>query len=82
MKKIKEFFKINLKTLKPINFIFLLLAGAINAFGVTLFLFPVKLYDSGILGFLMLFDQINHIFVFLVHLNLLRYQYIPYYLIP
>ena len=59
IKKIKEFFKINLKTLKPTNFIFLLLAGAINAFGVTLFLFPVKLYDSGISGLSMLLDQIT-----------------------
>ena len=63
MKKIKEFFKINLKTLKPINFIFLLLAGAINAFGVTLFLFPVKIYDSGISGLSMLLDQITPIYL-------------------
>ena len=63
IKKIKEFFKINLKTLKPINFIFLLLAGAINAFGVTLFLFPVKLYDSGISGLSMLLDQITPIYL-------------------
>ena len=63
MKKIKEFFKINLKTLKPTNFIFLLLAGAINAFGVTLFLFPVKLYDSGISGLSMLLDQITPIYL-------------------
>ena len=61
IKKIKEFFKINLKTLKPTNFIFLLFAGAINAFGVTLFLFPVKLYDSGISGLSMLLDQITPI---------------------
>ena len=63
MKKIKEFFKINLKTLKPTNFIFLLFAGAINAFGVTLFLFPVKLYDSGISGLSMLLDQITPIYL-------------------
>lgn len=63
IKKIKEFFKINLKTLKPTNFIFLLLAGAINAFGVTLFLFPVKLYDSGISGLSMLLDQITPIYL-------------------
>ena len=63
MKKIKEFFKINLKTLKSTNFIFLLLAGAINAFGVTLFLFPVKLYDSGISGLSMLLDQITPIYL-------------------
>ena len=63
MKKIKEFFKINLKTLKPTNFIFLLFAGAINAFGVTIFLFPVKLYDSGISGLSMLLDQITPIYL-------------------
>ena len=63
MKKIKEFFKINLKTLKPTNFIFLLFAGAINAFGVTLFLFPVKIYDSGISGLSMLLDQITPIYL-------------------
>ena len=53
----------NVKTyfreIKPINFLFLLLAGIINAFGVTLFLFPVKLYDSGISGTSMLLDQIT-----------------------
>ena len=30
-----------------------------NAFGVTLFLFPVKLYDSGISGLSMLLDQVT-----------------------
>ncbi|MDD7381778.1 MAG: YitT family protein, partial [Bacillales bacterium] len=45
------------------NFIFLLFAGAINAFGVTLFLFPVKLYDSGISGLSMLLDQITPIYL-------------------
>ncbi len=35
------------------------IAGTINAFGVTLFLFPVKLYDSGISGLSMLLDQIT-----------------------
>ena len=63
IKKIKEFFKINLKTLKPTNFIFLLFAGTINAFGVTLFLFPVKLYDSGLSGLSMLLDQITPIYL-------------------
>ena len=28
----------------------LLIASIINAFGVTVFLYPVKLYDSGITG--------------------------------
>ena len=45
--------------LKPLNFLMLWIAGTINAFGVTLFLFPVKLYDSGISGLSMLLDQIT-----------------------
>ena len=46
--------KKRLKEINPLNFLFLTLAGVINAFGVTLFLFPVKLYDSGISGTSML----------------------------
>ncbi len=61
--------KINLK-----NFIALTLAGLINAFGVTLFLFPIKLYDSGISGLSMLLDQITPSFwtlsLFLIILNI------------
>ena len=45
--------------LKWLNFVFLTLAGVINAFGVSLFLFPVKLYDSGISGLSMLLDQVT-----------------------
>lgn len=45
--------------LKLTNFPALLLAGTVNAFGVTLFLFPVKLYDSGVSGLSMLLDQIT-----------------------
>ena len=45
----KELIK-ELKNLRFFNFIFLLVAGCINAFGVTVFLAPVKLYDSGISG--------------------------------
>lgn len=41
------------------NLLMLLLAGTINAFGVVLFLFPVKLYDSGISGLSMLLDQVT-----------------------
>lgn len=48
-----------LKKLNPLNFLLLILAGCVNAVGVTLFLFPVKLYDSGISGLSMLFDQIT-----------------------
>lgn len=47
------------KHLKLSNFVCLSLAGIINALGVMLFLFPVKLYDSGISGVSMLLDQIT-----------------------
>ncbi|MBR3641641.1 MAG: YitT family protein, partial [Oscillibacter sp.] len=47
------------RELRGTNFLFLTAAGIINAFGVTLFLFPVKLYDSGISGLSMLLDQIT-----------------------
>ncbi len=62
-----------MKELRLKNFVFLTIAGIINAFGVTIFLFPVKLYDSGISGLSMLLDQITppwlSLSVFLVVLN-------------
>ncbi len=51
--------KKELRELKFVSFLFLTLAGAVNAFGVSLFLFPVKLYDSGISGLSMLLDQVT-----------------------
>ena len=48
-----------LKEIRPINILMILVAVIINAFGVTMFLFPVKLYDSGISGLSMLLDQIT-----------------------
>ena len=52
----------------------LTIAGIVNAFGVTLFLMPVKLYDSGISGTSMLLDQLTPEYltlsVFLVILNI------------
>lgn len=63
-----------LKRLKWQNFIFLLAAGCINAFGVTVFLAPVNLYDSGISGTSILLSQITPlswpISVFLLILNI------------
>ena len=60
--------------IRPINFIFLTIAGFINAFGVTVFLSPVKLYDSGISGTSMLLAQITPEFLslslFLLILNI------------
>lgn len=41
------------------NFLFLTLAGIINAVGVVMFLAPVKLYDSGMSGTSMLISQIT-----------------------
>lgn len=48
-----------LKKLSWKNMVMLFIAGCINAFGVTMFLAPVKLYDSGISGTSMLLSQIT-----------------------
>lgn len=52
----------------------LTIAGIVNAFGITIFLTPVKLYDSGISGTSMLLDQITPGFLtlslFLLILNI------------
>lgn len=37
----------------------LIIAGIVNAFGITLFMIPVKLYDSGISGTSMLLEQVS-----------------------
>lgn len=49
---------LELKKLQWKNFVLLLVAGSINAIGVTLFLAPVGLYDSGISGTSILLSQI------------------------
>ena len=63
-----------LKKLRWQNFLLLLLAGAINAFGVTVFLAPVNLYDSGISGTSIFLSQITpeylSLSVFLLVLNI------------
>ena len=71
-----------LKTLgkfKIKNFIMLTIAGIINAVGITLFLYPVKLYDSGISGTSMLLAQVTpdwlSLSVFLVVLNVPLFIY-------
>lgn len=48
-----------LKELKLKNFCFLLLAGVVNSIGVTVFIAPVMLYDSGISGTSILLSQIT-----------------------
>lgn len=56
------------------NILMISLAGIINAFGITVFLMPVNLYDSGISGTSMLLDQLTPEFltlsIFLVVLNI------------
>lgn len=56
------------------NFLMLTVAGIVNAFGITVFLMPVGLYDSGISGTSILLDQITPEYltlsVFLVLLNI------------
>ena len=62
-----------LKTIKLRNLVMLTLAGAVNAFGVTVFLAPVNLYDSGISGTSMLLARLTPeawtLSVFLLILN-------------
>lgn len=65
--------------LKPINFLFLTIAGLVNAFGITVFLTPVQLYDSGISGTSMLLSGITDnrisLSVFLLILNIPLFLY-------
>lgn len=58
MRKINKLMK-HLTELSVKNIIMLTIAGCINAFGVTIFLAPVKLYDSGISGTAMILSQIT-----------------------
>ena len=75
----KNSFKSSLKKLSWKNFLILLVAGCINAFGVTIFLTPVKLYDSGISGTSMLLSQLTgdmfNLSFFLIILNIPLFIY-------
>ena len=63
----------------PVNILMLTLAGIVNASGITIFLTPVKLYDSGISGTSMLLAQLTpaalSLSVFLVLLNIPLFLY-------
>lgn len=59
VKKLKNEAIEELKGLKIKNFVILFIAGIINSIGVTMFLAPVNLYDSGISGTSMLLWQIT-----------------------
>ncbi len=66
-----------LKRIKPKNILMLTLAGIINAIGVTVFISPVNLYDSGISGTSILLSQQTGITmsVFLILLNIPLFIY-------
>ena len=49
----------NPKNFRVVNLLMLTVAGIVNAFGITIFLTPVKLYNSGISGTSMLLEQIT-----------------------
>lgn len=68
----------NMNAIKWQNFIFLLVAGIINSIGVTMFLAPLKLFDSGLSGTAFLLSQITPPYltlsIFLIVLN------VPFYI--
>ena len=61
------------------NFLFLTIAGMVNAFGVTMFIAPVELYDSGISGTSILLSQLTpewlSLSLFLLVLNIPLFLY-------
>lgn len=59
MKNVMKTLKDQLHGLRPLSFLLLFTAGVINAVGVTMFLAPVHLYDSGISGTSMLLWQVT-----------------------
>jgi uncharacterized membrane-anchored protein YitT (DUF2179 family) len=61
-KKTKGYFKRQINEFKMLrwqNFVALFIAGCINALGVTVFIAPVNLYDSGISGTSIFLSQIT-----------------------
>lgn len=74
IKKAVKPYLLELKELKVKNFLMLIIAGIVNAFGVTVFIAPVGLYDSGISGTSLLLSQVTpewmSFSLFLLFLNL------------
>ncbi len=62
-----------MKKLQGLHFFMLTIAGIVNAIGITIFLSPVRLYDSGMSGTSMLLEQLTSgrvsLSVFLLLLN-------------
>ncbi len=75
----KKTIREELKTLSVKNFLALTLSGTINAIGVTMFLLPLHLYDSGFSGTAMLLEQLTPpawtLSVFLLILNIPFFLY-------
>ncbi len=76
---IKNSVKLFFSKIKLKNILMLTVAGMINAFGITVFLAPVNLYDSGISGTSMLLGQVTPEYltlsIFLIVLNLPLFIY-------
>lgn len=68
-----------LKKFSISNFLFLFVAGVVNAIGVTIFIAPVQLYDSGISGTSILLSQVTpavySLSLFLLVLNIPLFLY-------
>ena len=79
MAEMKNIIIQKLKSLKMKNFLLLTIAGIVNAIGVTIFLAPVDLYDSGISGTSMLLGQLTpeqftlSMFLLILNIPLLLY---------
>ncbi len=75
----KTEFKTELKQLSIKNFLLLTLSGTINAVGVTMFLSPLHLYDSGFSGTAMLLEELTPSYltlsIFLLILNIPFFLY-------
>lgn len=74
MSKLFKTVKSTLKEISIVNMLVIFVAGIINAVGVTMFLSPVHLYDSGLSGLSMLLGQLTPAYLslsfFLIILNL------------
>lgn len=70
---------VKIKDLRIRDFLVLTLAGMINAFGITMFLSPLNLYDSGVSGTSMLLAQLTppqmSLSIFLLILNIPLFLY-------
>lgn len=66
-----------IRKFSALNFVFLLFAGIVNAIGVTIFIAPVQLYDSGVSGTSILLSQVTPLslsaFLLVLNIPLLLY---------